>query len=93
MVIPESFIIMLLGGAFVFSGLSHYRALKSPESSALTFPFWIGFAALLLVFAFLISGPLWPDWEWRKAVFLGVGLVFFLGAFGRFLHGRPKATG
>lgn len=93
MVIPESFIIMLLAGAFVFSGLSHYRALKSPKSPALTFPFWVGLAALLLVFAFLVSGPLWPDWDSRKAVFLGVGLVFFLGAFARFLHGRPKTAG
>ncbi len=93
MVIPESFVVLLLGGAFVVSALSHYRALKSPDSPALTLPFWIGLAALLLVFLFLMSGAAWPDWEERKLVFLGVALVFFLGAFARLLHGKTKAAG
>lgn len=93
MVIPDSFVILLLGGAFVVSGLCHYRAIKAPDSPALTLPFWIGLAALLLVFLFLMSGAAWPDWEERKLVFLGVALVFFLGAFARLLHGKAKAAG
>ena len=47
----------------------------------------------LLVFLFLMSGAAWPDWEERKLVFLGVALVFFLGAFARLLHGKTKAAG
>lgn len=93
MVIPESFIVMLLGAAFVVSAYSHYRALKSPEAPALTLPFWVGLAALLVVFLFLISGAAWPEWEARKLVFLGIALLFFLGAFARLLHGRAKAAG
>jgi len=92
MVIPDSFVVLLLGGAFLFSAYSHYRALSVPDCPPVTLPFWIGLAALLLVFLFLISASVWPDWESRKPVFLGVALVFFLGAFARLLHGKPKAA-
>lgn len=92
MVIPEGFVVLLLGGAFVSSGMSHYRAIAVPESPALTWPFWTGLAALLLVFAFLVTGAVWPDWDLRKPLFLGIALIFFVGAVARLLHGKPKSA-
>ncbi len=93
MVIPDSFVVLLLGGSFVACGMIHYRIVKAPDAKAVSLPFWIAFAALLLVFAFLVTGGLWPDWDGRKPLFLGIGLVLFLGSLGWLLHGRAGTAG
>lgn len=88
----------LLGGAFVCGAWGHYRAIAQPESRTLTVSFGIGLVALLLIFGFLVSGGLRSDWAWRTEIFLGTGLVIFLGACGRLLygmqilHGKPGAA-
>jgi len=92
-VIPESFVVGLLGAAFVASAYSHYRAISVPDGPSVTWPFWAGLVALLLVFAFLLTGAAWPDWEWRRPIFLGIALIFFVGAVARLLHGKLRAAG
>jgi hypothetical protein len=85
--IPESLIVGLLGVAFAASIYNHYRVISHPAAPQVSMPFWAALAAVLLIFIFLGSGMAWPGWDLRKPLFLGIGVVFFLGAAARLVHG------
>jgi len=91
MAIPSAFVIVLLLGAFLLSAATHYRALSDPAAPTISLAFALGLVAVLLVFAFLAVGALYPDWTARKKIFLGVACLLLAGALARFLrHAPPK---
>jgi hypothetical protein len=89
MAIPSAFVIVLLLGAFLLSAATHYRALSDPAAPAVSLSFALGLVAVLLVFAFLAVGMLYPDWPPRKTIFFGVAFLLCVGALSRFLRSAP----